>query len=76
MSTAVRGVSARRGDARRDRVRRVVKAVREVEEEGNDHNCDEGQVLDAPPSQAFFMTMLAITFAAVSQASSARSSPS
>ena len=39
--TAVRGVSARVGHTRRDRIRRVVEAVREVEEQGDRDDRDE-----------------------------------
>ena len=64
-----------RRDARRDRVRGVVEAVREVEEERHDDDGDEGAVHALSPT-AFLTTMFAITLAAVSQASSARSSAS
>ena len=69
-----RGERPRR-HARRDRVRGVVEAVREVEEERDDDDRDEGEVLHASRPQ-LLTTMFAMTFAAVSQASSARSSAS
>ena len=59
--------------ARGDRVRRVVEAVREVEEERDDHDGDE---LDVQLGYVPLTRMFATTFAAVSQASRARSSAS
>ena len=64
-----------RRHARGDRVRRIVEAVGEVEEEGNRDDGDEREVVHRA-SYAFLTTMFAITFAALSVASIARSSPS
>ena len=64
-----------RRDARRDRVRRVVEAVGEVEEERDGDDRYEGELLhDLGPQ--LLTRMFAMTFAAVSHASSACSSPS
>ena len=70
--TAVRGESALVEIDGGDGVRRVVEAVREVEEERDRDDRDESRV------HAYWLLtrMLAITLAAVSHASSARSSPS
>ena len=71
-----------RRDSRRDGVRRVVEAVREVEEERDPDDGDEqkGDVshaatarLGAIDHQAFLTTILPITLATVSQASTASS---
>ena len=57
-----------------------MEAVREVEEERDDDDRDEREILHLVlrPAQhyAFLTAMFAITFAAVSQESIARSSPS